>query len=184
MVNILIQLYGESKICIGDEIFSADRGVVQGAVLSPMLFNVYLEEALNSSAKLSEMRKRGDLLAFADDMLILTNVQAEMLEAIKELENLAPEWSLKMNKEKSQILTKDNIQNIGGIPCMTNVKYLGVPIHVNEKQQTDMCISSIKRNLNFLRWKLKHVEVAIKETLTCFLARSILVYIGTPLVAA
>ena len=156
----------------------------QGSVLSPVLFNVYLEEALNSSAKLSEMRKRGDLLAFADDMLILTNVQAEMLEAIKELENLAPEWSLKMNKEKSQILTKDNIQNIGGIPCMTNVKYLGVPIHVNEKQQTDMCISSIKRNLNFLRWKLRNVEVAIKETLTCVLARSILVYIGTPLVAA
>ena len=47
-----------------------------------------------------------------------------------------------------------------------------------------MCISSIKRNLNFLRWKLKHVEVAIKETLTCILARSILVYVGTPLVAA
>ena len=67
---------------------------------------------------------------------------------------------------------------------MTNVKYLGVPIHVNDKQQTDMCISSIKRNLNFLRWKLKNVEVAIKETLTCVLARSILVYIGTPLVAA
>ena len=149
-----------------------------------MLFNVYLEEALNSSAKLREMRKRGDLLAFADDMLVLTNVQAEMLEAIQELENLAPEWSLKMNKDKSQILTKDNIQNIGGIPCMTNVKYLGVPIHVNDKQQTDMCISSIKRNLNFLRWKLKNVEVAIKETLTCVLARSILVYIGTPLVAA
>ena len=98
-----------------------------------MLFNVYLEEALNSSAKLSEMRKRGDLLVFADDMLILTNIQAEMLEAINELEGLAPEWSLKMNKDKSQILTKDNIQDIGGIQCMTNVKYLGVPIHVNEK---------------------------------------------------
>ena len=28
------------------------------------------------------------------------------------------------------------------------------------------------------------MEVAIKETLTCVLARSILVYIGTPLVAA
>ncbi len=121
-------------VCIGDEKFPAERGVVQGAVLSPMLFNVYLEEAaLNSSAKLSELRKRGDLLVFADDMLILTNIQAEMLEAINELEGLAPEWSLKMNKDKSQILTKDtigpsgNIQDIGGIQCMTNVKYLGSP---------------------------------------------------------
>ena len=47
-----------------------------------------------------------------------------------------------------------------------------------------MVIASIKRNLHFLRWKLKDAEVAIKETLTCVLARSILVYMGTPLVAA
>ena len=70
-------------------------------MLSPMLFNVYLEEALNSSAKLLAMRKRGDLLAFADDMLILTNCKAELEEAIKEIELLAHEWNLKMNKEKS-----------------------------------------------------------------------------------
>ena len=70
-------------------------------------------------------------------MLILTNIQEEMLEAINELEGLVPEWSLKMNNDKSQILTKDaigpsgNTQDIGGIHCLTNVKYLWVPIHVN-----------------------------------------------------
>jgi hypothetical protein len=75
-------------ICIGKHQFKAERGVVQGAVLSPMLFNVYLEEALNTSAKLAEMRRRGDLLAFADDMLILTNSKPELEEAIRELEGL------------------------------------------------------------------------------------------------
>ena len=101
LVYLLIKLYGQSTICIGSQKFEAERGVVQGAVLSPMLFNVYLEEALNSSPKLSTMRKRGDLLAFADDMLILTNSKAELEEAIQEIEHLAPEWSLRMNKEKS-----------------------------------------------------------------------------------
>ena len=43
---------------------------------------------------------------------------------------------------------------------------------------------SIKRNLGHLKWKLKNIDSAIKETLTCVLARSILVYIGTPMVAA
>jgi hypothetical protein len=64
-----------------------------------------------------------------------------------------------------------------------SVKYLGVPVHVNNKQQTEMVVASIKRNLQFLRWKLRDAEVAIKETLTCVLARSILIYMGTPMVA-
>ena len=42
-------------------------------MLSPILFNVYLEEALSTTQKLREMVNRGDLLALADDMLILTN---------------------------------------------------------------------------------------------------------------
>ena len=35
-----------------------------------------------------------------------------------------------------------------------------------------------------MKWKLRRVDIDIKETLTCVLARSILIYIGTPLVAA
>jgi len=31
-----------------------------------------------------------------------------------------------------------------------------------------------------MKWKLRKVDIAIKETLTCVLARSILIYIGTP----
>ena len=38
-----------------------------------MLFNVHLKKALGTTLKLREMVNRGDLLAFADDMLILTN---------------------------------------------------------------------------------------------------------------
>ena len=45
-------------------------------------------------------------------------------------------------------------------------------------------MTSIKRNLGHLRWKLRKVDLDIKETLTCVLARSILVYTGTPMVAA
>ena len=48
-------------------------GLPQGLVLSPVLFNVYLEKAIKSSNKLEEVRSRGDLLAFADDMLVMSN---------------------------------------------------------------------------------------------------------------
>ena len=67
---------------------------------------------------------------------------------------------------------------------MTSVKYLGVPVHLDQKAQREKCVTSIKRNLGHLRWKLRKVDLDIKETLTCVLARSILVYTGTPMVAA
>ena len=35
-----------------------------------------------------------------------------------------------------------------------------------------------------MKWKLRKVDVAIKDTLTCVLARSILIYTGTPMAAA
>ena len=98
---LIIKMYQESRVIIASHSFSADLGVVQGGVLSPMLFNVYLEEALGETLKLIDMVSRGDLLAFADDMLILTNSKAEMTQAIQELEALNGAWNLRLNKAKS-----------------------------------------------------------------------------------
>ena len=116
---------------IGKHSFSANLGVVQGGVLSPLFFNMYLEEALRSTQKLREMVNRCDLLAFADDMLIMTNSKAEMTQAIQELDNLSGAWNLRLNKAKSQVLTEDKLEDIAGILCVTQVKYLGVPVHID-----------------------------------------------------
>jgi hypothetical protein len=80
-------------------------GLPQGSVLSPALFNVYLEEAIRSSTKLDGVRSRGDLLAFADDMLVMSNSQAEIEQVINELTAHQVKWNLKLNKKKSEILT-------------------------------------------------------------------------------
>ena len=125
---MIMKLHSDSTIQVGTHSINAEMGLPQGSVLSPVLFNVYLEEALKSSLKLEEVRKRGDLLAFADDMLVMTNNQSELTMMIDELGKLQQQWNLRLNKRKSEILTKEDLKEVNGIKCVRTVKYLGVKV--------------------------------------------------------
>jgi hypothetical protein len=129
-----VKLHNESTIQVGMHDINAEMGLPQGSVLSPVLFNVYLEEALKSSAKLEAVRRRGDLLAFADDMLVMTDNQNELAMIIDELSKLEQQWNLRLNKKKSEILTKEKVQEVGGVRCVKTVKYLGVRVTCDRQE--------------------------------------------------
>ena len=137
---------------------NAEMGLPPGSVLSPVLFNVYLEEALKSSNKLEEMRRRGDLLAFADDMLVMSNSQSEIEMIINELATLNVRWNLRLNKKKSEILTGEKIAEIGGVRCTQQVKYLGVKVTLDRKEQTQVAREQIDKNIKMMRWKLGRAD--------------------------
>ena len=96
-----------------------------------MLFNVYLEEAIKSSRTLEDLRSRGDLLAFADDMLVCSNSQAEIVQVINEIEAWKRPFNLKINKKKLEVLTYDKADAINGVRCVKQVKYLGLKIELD-----------------------------------------------------
>ena len=79
------------------------------------------------------MRRRGDLLAFADDMLVMSSQKGEIEKAITELASLQLKYNLRLNKKKSEILTAENDEQIGEIKCTRTVKYLGVKVNVDVK---------------------------------------------------
>ena len=136
LVELIVKLHNDSTIQVGTHSMNAEMGLPQGSILSPVLFNVYLEEALKSSKKLVGLIRRGDLLAFADDMLVMSNCQHEINEVIEELAKLNLEWNLRLNKKKSEILTNESLQETGGVRCTKIVKYLGVKVTADKKEQT------------------------------------------------
>ena len=184
LVELIVKLHNDSTIQVGTHSMNAEMGLPQGSILSPVLFNVYLEEALKSSKKLVELIRRGDLLAFADDMLVMSNCQHEINEVIEELAKLNIDWNLRLNKKKSEILTSESLQEIGGVRCTKVVKYLGVKVTADKKEQTKVAREQIDKNVKVMRWRLGRADSDVIQQLVCCLARSMLIYIGTPMVAA
>jgi hypothetical protein len=58
----------------------------------------------------------------------MTNNQNELAMIIEELTSLQLRWNLRLNKRKSEILTKEGVQEVNGIKCVMTVKYLGVKV--------------------------------------------------------
>ena len=80
---------------------------------------------------------------------------------IEELAKVQEEWNLRLNKKKSEILTTVEKEEINGIRCTTAVKYLGVRVTVDKKQQLKVFKEQINKNTSLLRWRLKNVDTDV-----------------------
>ncbi|WP_414581644.1 group II intron reverse transcriptase/maturase [Scytonema sp. PCC 10023] len=74
------------------------KGIPQGAVISPILANIYLHE-FDEWVSATDLK----LVRYADDFLVLSRTQERILQAKSEIMNLLDLMGLMMNAEKSQI---------------------------------------------------------------------------------
>jgi len=66
-------------------------------------------------------------------MLVMSNSKNELIDLINELSNLQIRWNLRLNKKKSEILTREENNEINGVKCSKSVKYLGIRVELNKK---------------------------------------------------
>ena len=91
---------------------------------------------------------------------------------------------MRLNKKKSEILTNEDLTEIGGVRCAKVVKYLGVRVAIDKKEQTRVTREQIDKNVKIMRWRLGRADSDVIQQLVCCLSRSMLIYLGTPMVAA
>ncbi len=79
-------------------------------------------------------------------------------------------------------MTKEDISEVGGIKCTKTVKNLGVKVTCDRQEQLKISKEQIDKDINILRCKIGRGAGRDTETCIC-LVRSMLIYIGTPLMA-
>ena len=70
---------------------------------------------------------------------------------------------MRLNKKKSEILTNEGLPEIGGIKCVKIVKYLGVRVAVDKKEQNRVTREQIDKNIKILRWRLGRADSDVIE---------------------
>ena len=102
-IQYLEQLYCRYNIRIGSKKFKANCGVAQGSVISPFLFNIYIEDlALELKEKVDINLE--DIFMYADDILTLCSSVAQLKRAISVIENWCENNGMILNKQKSGIV--------------------------------------------------------------------------------
>ena len=130
LCNIIRALYTETKAAVRVEgeltdWFDIVNGLRQGCLLSPILFNVYIDHVLKIALKGYEgnvriefrmpdgRRARGDLcegvervmeLLYADDLVIICETEKLLNEVILSFERATQAWGLTISVKKTKIL--------------------------------------------------------------------------------
>ena len=88
--------------------FRTDRGVQQGCILSPRLFNIFINDIPPIFGTDCEPLKLGDemlnCLMYAEDLVILSESATGMQNCLDKLKEYTIEWGLNINRAKTKIL--------------------------------------------------------------------------------
>jgi RNA-directed DNA polymerase len=95
----LIEKFLEQDVIDGMKRWRPERGTPQGAVISPLLANIYLHPV-----DVAMTNDGYEMIRYADDMVILCDTQTEAEAARRRLEELLTERGLRLHPEKTRIV--------------------------------------------------------------------------------
>ncbi len=128
----IVSYYNKSKICVRangelSEIREITEGVKQGGILSPFLFNFFINDLIDECLKLNVGAKLGNInvsiIAYCDDIILLSPSRGHLQKLVDTCENFAENWKMKFNSEKSLYYTNNVTIDRNNYLSMDN-KYL------------------------------------------------------------
>lgn len=171
-VDYLEQLYARYRIRIGNSSLAFNRGLAQGSIISPALFNIFIEDLGKELQDKADLNIK-DILMYADDIMTICASQTQLNKAIQTIEEWCRRNGMILNKKKSGIVVfaprratdvpmmklKENTKiwipaktDVAGIPICEKYKYLGT--WLNPKLTSKPQIEQIRKKAGSLFIKL------------------------------
>jgi hypothetical protein len=144
----LFAYYKQSKAIINfngekSESFDISEGVKQGGILSPYLFNFYINDLIEECIELEIGcfigRYNVSVLAYCDDIVLLTSSEKQMQKLLDTCNTYGKKWKIKFNSKKSISLRLNHHQDLCKLKpkffldgkileVASNLIYLGLPV--------------------------------------------------------
>jgi hypothetical protein len=132
IINAVKKIYSSARMRLNtlQKHINVNRGVLQGGILSPWLFNIYIDDLIG------ELKgKAFEVLAYADDLAVICANKEELDRVIDALEEWCKQNEIAVNKGKSGILIIDkdrhNMHKHRDYPIKVTYKYLGIKLDRN-----------------------------------------------------
>ena len=154
-IAVITSLYWEQKTCIkfGTEYskpVQIKRGVRQGCVMSPSLFNVYTDFIFREIEELPGLNIGGkniNNLRYADDTVLLAENEKDLQELVTKIKDESNLYGLKMNKKKTQTMVITRNEEVPKVKILIdgtcleqvrNFKYLGQQISEDGRSEQEI----------------------------------------------
>eukprot|EP00924_Labyrinthula_sp_SR-Ha-C_P002613 augustus_masked-scaffold_13-processed-gene-1.0-mRNA-1 protein AED:1.00 eAED:1.00 QI:0/-1/0/0/-1/1/1/0/1019 len=127
LIKLITTLYDKTKVFVSDSgekssLVNIKRGVLQGDSLSPSIFILCLDSIMkrikNNTLQGTNLHNQSfRYFAFADDLVILTRNDEEIISFVTQLQNLQQLTGLKINVSKTKVmLTSEDYNLVDKIP--------------------------------------------------------------------
>ena len=157
-INLIKAIYSRTNIRLGKHSFTPNIGVAQGSIISPFLFNIYTEDLYQTLEKNADL-PYGDLMGYADDLLIICTSLHQLRKSISIIKEWSTENNLQLNAKKSGIIeflprckTYQQLKAdsfFEDIPVVAEYKYLG--LIVDQKLTLTKQLAYIEEKTNHQR---------------------------------
>ena len=197
LIQTIEALYNTSSsaVLLNNEVgeyFKTTVGVRQGCLLSPVLFNLFLEKIMQETlhdfhSTISIGGRSTNNLRFADDIDLMGGSEAELQELTNRLVNTAGAYGMEVSSEKSKVLvnsvrgtTAQISMNGQQLEEVTTFKYLGATLTKDGRSTTEIKTRLAMATAAMAKlqrvWKSKEISFPTKTKLYKALVVSILLY--------